>query len=220
MKVQCAIVGVVITVVANLVFLLTIDDWSDLAVLTVACLDITLVLGLVFMGLSPDSSNADLFVMSTEIISLIVLIVDLIVGAVMLFFDVGMEVAALIHGVWICIGIIILALNLYVNKKTVKSDAAVADGMRTLRSVQSVLDEAMRKSSDVSIRREVERAYDAVGSMVSPSDSGVDHLNMQIFNTAKDILKAVEDGDDDAVRSHCGSLALLISRRETLVRNR
>lgn len=211
---------IVLIALIDVILFIYIETWTQERLFSLLAINVMLVVCVVFGIAAPSGKNNDVFIASSWAIGSFFLIVELVVGIVLMFIEMGWTTTAVSQSVIIVVAIVVLSTNLSVNKRAVSRDTIRAEGMNFFRMIESNLDDAMGSCDDIATKRAIEVAYDAVAASTARGDKNVEHLDQDLFNLSARILDSVTNNDYSSAVVLSTELTSVVSKRERLVRNR
>lgn len=208
----------VIIAIVDLILAYFVEGWTESTVLAIILMNAIFVIGVLFIAVSPGGANNNIFAMSTEFIAILFMAIGIVACVMLLLFSAGINIIVLVMVLIIIGEAFFLYSNHHINKKSHRSDSAVYDGMAMFRSIQHNLSIAMDECDDYEIKKKIEKSYDLVCSMTSPSNRDVDSINIEIMNCSNQIVKAVGEKQATEIISLCEMINHAVDKRESLVR--
>lgn len=211
---------IVLIALIDVMLFIYIETWTQERLFSLLAINVMLVVCVVFGITVPSGKNNDVFIASSWAIGSFFLILELIVGIVLMFVEIGWTTTVVSQSAIIAVAIVVLSVNLSVNKRAANRDTVREEGMNFFRMIESNLADAMSSCNDIATKRAIEVAYDAVTASTSRGNKNVEHLDQDLFNLSARILDSVTNNDYASAVVLSTELSHVASKRERLVRNR
>lgn len=220
MKYYISLINLVILAIFDLIMAYSVKDWTDGIILSMVSTHGIFLIGVGFLLISPSGKNGDLFAASSELFSLVFLLISVIFSVSLLFWEPDSNLIIVINAILIIIYLTFLVFDHSVNKSSSIADAKVSKQMSDFYEVDDNLIKAMRLCKDRTLEKYIEEAYDAAMARTFSDKEGIEEIDLKIFNLSRQILSASTSDDQDMLKQHCDNILELFFMREKLIRNR
>ncbi len=219
MSMKYSIPEIILVLIIDIVLFITVDDWNESKIITLAAINASLIICLTFMLVSANGTNSDIFRISTGLLGGIMLLIEVVLSALILWLEPSLIITALSQAVLLIVTEVLLATNHSLNVRASRSDAKTKSGMATFESIKDNLRDSM-DICDVRTRSTVESTLDAICAMTSPGDEKVESLDLELYNLSNQVRWAAEDANEEDVGKICAEMLKITKKRERVVRNR
>ncbi|WP_400203160.1 hypothetical protein [Candidatus Methanomassiliicoccus intestinalis] len=214
MRANYLVCNIVLIAIVDLILLATVKEWSDLNKFSIMMINIALGIGIIFLVISPKGQNSNIFILSTSLIVMGYVIIEVIIGMIYILYTFNNNLVILSQIILAVLSIFILSINFIVNKNTAKSDAFTREWTKTLGQVQIALEGAMAICENRDAKIMIEKAYDATRAMTKPSRSSMEQITQELFNRSNKIFEAATKKNNMDVIRLCTEYIEIIKRRD------
>ena len=214
------LIYIIIGLVIDLIAFVNINDWSSEIVYSMTGINIYIVIGTIFLLISPKGTNDNIFTSSTFVLTFIYLISEIALVGVLILFNVKGVAVPLTQAVLCIYAVICLILNTQNNYASREHDRRIESGIKTIHQIQDIFNDSMKILPCGDARVSVENAYDEVSCITNHGIEESESFDQNLYNIACSVYESAKAGDEEAVIQHCGEFTKVIGNRAKCLRRR
>lgn len=214
------LIYIVAGLIIDLISFVIISDWSSEMICSMTGINICIVVGTIFLLISPKGTNSNIFTSSTFVLTFIYLVSEVALVGVLIFFDVKGIAVPLAQAVLCICAVICLIFNTQNNYASREHDRRIESGIKTVHQIQDIFNDSIKMLPYGDARISVENAYDKISYLTNHGTEESESFDRDLYNIACSVYESAKAGDEEAVIQHCGEFTEVIDNRAKCLRRR
>lgn len=218
--VYLTIVSLIFIIVFNVVFFVVWGSKHPLSGwISYGFIHLAYIMMLTTPFFTPKSSNAAVLGATSEYISIVYFIVELVIGSIFIVIKSESYIAALLVQL-IALGVYaaIFIANLISNEQTAENVAQYEEKVAYIKIAASKVKPLVGKTSDKRSEKAVERVYDILHSSPIASSPSAQSIESEIIRKIDNLEQCVRSGDSESIINVASSIVDLVEERNRNIR--